>query len=319
MKHVQREGCYLGVRFAVHLSPELKLGELDGFLDSHFAACAPGPAPGWTIRVIPETDSPLSVGRGISLWTEPSGTVTLTDWDYRIRYHSVPKRADGWLVIQDVYCGIRRLAMITHGACAMLHAACVKIRGRVILLLGEKASGKGVAMHRLIMQHGACYIAGDKVCVWLDRQGVPACSGLISAVRIRLADQSLLADAPAHASAFARATELASGPSRLLGDKVCLAPAEYCHLTRTAALPLARPGVLILLGGGTAAHHRIDDASPVAAAEPETRRLSAVLNSENADRVLEVLTGVCSSHACDRRPDSAALKALIDSSASSSE
>jgi hypothetical protein len=309
---VRRNGSYLGVRFAVHVAAEVTLVELEGFLDAHFL---PGQddLPLWRIEVA--GSGPLEAASAcaaeVSVWSEPSGAVTITNWTHCIRHHVAPPGASPWLLAQDVYCGIRRLAIATHGACVMLHATCVKAGGRVIALLGEKGSGKTVAMHRLIMRHGASYIAGDKICVWLTPDGGVGCSGLISAVRVKLEDAALLRDAPAHEAVFARARELAADSDRLLGDKVCMAPPEYCRLARAEILPIARPDVLIFLGNGGLDNHRIYDFSPVESAQPETRRVCAVLNSESASRVLDALSRQCASYASGVRPDVAGLMDLI--------
>jgi hypothetical protein len=68
-------------------------------------------------------------------------------------------------VVQDLYCGLRRIAARRLTRAALLHAAAVQLRDRTLLFLGNKASGKSFASYACMLS-GADHVASDKTCVW---------------------------------------------------------------------------------------------------------------------------------------------------------
>jgi hypothetical protein len=251
-------GRYLGLPFTIHLSPGFGPGALAGFLDAH---CDP-PAPGDATCAAPATldgarDNgsiaqrfhlgPAHAFPGLlaSAVRDHGGAWRVDDPAARTRWYLGTGDAASFGVVQDLYCGLRRIAARRLPRAALLHAATIELGDHTVLLLGDKRCGKSFASYACLLA-GAGHVASDKTCIWASPAGL-RCAGLIGSIRLSLADAAHFAGVPAHAAVCDRLRAAARDPGRVIGDKICLDPTELCRLIGARTVTTARPTALVVL------------------------------------------------------------------------
>lgn len=242
---------YLGAEFSIVPHGAQLARELPCFVLPH-AHGAAGPG-GWTIHLV-EADA-LAAGEpcaatardgSLSLRVEASGTWTVTDEHARVRWHVAHRHTPPRRFVQDVYCSVRRLGLAGLPAAALLHASAVRLRGKTLVFLGHKGSGKSCHALHLIAAYRAELVASDKLCVWSTERGTPAAAGLIESVRIELAASSAPLD-PRWFELMHTARAVAEDPACLVGRKACLSPMQFAAVMATRVVALTAPHVLIAL------------------------------------------------------------------------
>jgi hypothetical protein len=233
-------GRYLELAFEIDVAAGFDPGPLAGFLDAHCEPLAPGAVVDRRFHL-----APAAACAGIAgPW--------ITDLAGSRRCDVPPDRwyaSDGAVAsfggVQDVYCGLRRIAARQLARAVLLHAAAVRVAGRTALILGDKGSGKSFAGHACLLA-GADHLASDKTCVWATARGL-RCAGLIGSVRLSLADAERFAGSAAHRAVCARLREVSRDPARVVTGKISLDPSELCRLLGVRPIAAARPSALVFL------------------------------------------------------------------------
>lgn len=256
-------GRYLELAFAIDVVAGFDPGPLAGFLDAHCEPLAPGAAIDQRFHL-----GPARAVTGIpGAWITDQGGSRRLDAG-RDRWYAGDGDVASFGLVQDVYCGLRRIATRRLARAVLLHAAAVRIGDRTILILGDKGSGKSFAGHACMLA-GADHLASDKTCVWASTHGL-RCAGLIGSIRLSLLDAERFAGFTAHRAVCARLHEVGRDPARVVAGKICLDPSELCRLIGIRPVAAARPSALVFLD---------QPAAPVALAAIDpgdaARRLSA--------------------------------------------
>lgn len=240
--HPWYAGRYLGLAFAVHTSAGFDPGPLAGFLDAHCEPLAPGAAV--------EQRFHLGPARAFPVLREPAvrdqgGSWRIDDPAARERWYLGVGELASFGLVQDVYCGLRRIAARRLARAVLFHAAAVRRGAHTILILGDKGSGKSFASYACMLA-GADYVASDKTCVWTGTHGL-RCAGLIGSIRLSLADAGHFAGFAAHQAVCERLQAASGDPERLMGGKICLDPSELCRVLGVRQVIEARPSALVFL------------------------------------------------------------------------
>jgi hypothetical protein len=237
-------GRYLGLGFAVDVAAGFSPGVLAGFLDAYCDRRAPDDTGGIDQRfhLGPAHAAPAL---GASAVRDRGGAWRVDDPVAGTRWYLGDGDAASFGVVQDLYCGLRRIAARRLTRAALLHAAAVQLRDRTLLFLGDKASGKSFASYACMLS-GADHVASDKICMWASPLGL-RCAGLIGSIRLAPADAAHFAGFTTHAAVRERLRTAARDPARVLGDKICLDPSELCRLVGVRPIHTSRPTTLVIL------------------------------------------------------------------------
>lgn len=215
-------GNYLGTNFRLYFDSDEEIQrELTDYLSFHFQPVQPQ-HPEWKIVISSAGATP-----GEDNWERQRdicGSVVITDEQNQHRCYRLDPEFEPHHVIQDVYCGIRRIAARNLPDGILMHAACINIDGKTVAVFGHKGNGKSFLSYACMLLFNAAYVSGDKLCMWSHADGQLRCAGLIEGIRFNPFDIEMFSDHPKHHHLMARVQGYYSAGQRILNDKVCLSP-----------------------------------------------------------------------------------------------
>jgi hypothetical protein len=235
-------GRYLELAFAIHTGVGFDPGPLADFLDAHCEPLEGGAAIDQRFHLGSARAFPARLASAVR---DQGGSWRIDAPAARERWYLGANEVASFGLVQDVYCGLRRIAARRLKSAVLLHAAAVRYSEHTILILGDKGSGKSFVSYACMLA-GAEYLASDKLCVWASAHGL-RCAGLIGSIRLSLADAGRFAGFAAHRSVCERLQAASIDPARVIGDKICLDPSELCQLLGVQPLARARPSALVFL------------------------------------------------------------------------
>ncbi|WP_106767820.1 hypothetical protein [Paenibacillus faecalis] len=183
-----------------------------------------------------------------SLLIERSGSLTITNWQKKKRWHVWKRNMSSRHFIQDIYCGIRRVIgrELNQLGGSLFHAASVALNDHTIMLFGNKGSGKSFIAYALIVYNEASLISGDQTFVWTNGEKLH-CAGTISSYRINLADKNLFPNQKLHEQIFQYAEKESIEKNNLIGDKVCIPPQDLNKFFKNRSQEKMEPNILVFL------------------------------------------------------------------------
>ena len=242
-------GRYLTTDFRIEFQQKDQLfREVHAFLAPHLRVSSKGDCNGeWRIEV-------NSINFGVDLGSKYSrdrcGSFLHDEPNAGRRTYAVDRSVDPVEAAQDIYCGVRRLALQSCSEVVLLHAAAIHVDARTILFVGPKAAGKSTVLFTALLGSGAALVSSDKLVLRNSFDNKLISTSLVESIRVSQDNLRFLEPSTSNNQFTAYCHQPANwAGAKLQNGKLAISPHLMQQLIGRPMVLESQPSAVVVLDG----------------------------------------------------------------------